>query len=336
MISLAEAYKDYFLIGAAVGPGSLKSHEKLIVKHFNCITAENAMKPASIRPSATEFDFTVADKLISFAKSHKMKVRGHTLVWHASTPDWFFEENGEPLGREEVIKRMENHIANTVGHFKGDVIAWDVVNEGLADSYWEEIKIPMEDNVFYRRNQWYNAIGEDYIALAFRAAHKADPDCALFYNDFNDAEPIKSRRIYELVKSLKADKVPVHGIGMQGHYNIYIPTPDQVAEAIELYASLDVDIQVTELDFSLFMQEDGTAFDAPPAELLEKQAERYGELFAVFRKYKKYISCVTMWGISDATTWLSNDPFKGRKNWPLLFDDNQQPKDSFYRVAEFL
>lgn len=320
--TLAEAYAGDFLIGAAVTAAVLDSHDDLM-RQFSCLTPENAMKPARLHPTENEYNFREADMIATYAGACKMKLRGHTLVWHNQTPDWFFLDGDQPASGQTVRRRMEDHIAAVAGRYRSYAYAWDVVNEAVSDKPGEP---PL------RQNHWLERIGPDYLAYAFRAAHKADPDALLFYNDYNETQPIKSLRIHDLIRTLKHEGVPIHGIGLQGHYDIYAPSLDEVAAAIEHYASLDVTLHITEMDISLYREGDRSSCDVPPEEWLAMQAQRYDELFALFRKYRRYISCVTMWGVADDVSWLSRLPSYQRKNWPLLFDDQHRPKEAFYRV----
>lgn len=326
MKTLAEAYRDYFTIGAAVVPDTPQQHADLL-PHFESFTAENDMKPALLHPSEEVYDFSRADLIANYTASHGLKLRGHTLVWHNQTPEWFFQDGDAPASRELALARMQSHIETVVGHFRGKAYCWDVVNEAISDD---------DEKPALRDTPWLRAVGDDYIAQAFHFAHKADPDCVLFYNEFNETRPIKAKRIYELVRDLRKDGVPVGGIGLQGHYNLYDPGMDAFAEAVELYASLGLPLQMTELDISLFAKGDESSLPAPTPELLERQAQYYGDLFAQLRKYAKYFTGVTFWNLADDKTWLSNFPVRGRKNWPLLFDENHQPKaEAYRRVVEF-
>ena len=184
-----------------------------------------------------------------------------------------------------------------------------------------------------RSTKWLEILGEDYIRHAFEAAHEADPNALLFYNDYNETEPVKRDKIYKLVRSLKEKGVPIHGIGMQGHWNIYGPSLDEIRQAIELYASLDLQLHITELDLSMFHFEDRrTDLLVPTEQMVELQEQRYEDIFRLFKEYRDVITSVTFWGAADNYTWLDNFPVRGRKNWPFLFDGELQPKKAFWRV----
>ncbi|WP_251549796.1 endo-1,4-beta-xylanase [Neobacillus muris] len=325
--SLKEKYAHFFDIGAAVNLKTIESQQEVLEKHFNSITAENDMKPAEVQPIEGQFTFEKADHLVSFAKKNGLKMRGHTLVWHNQTPEWFFQNsNGSPAAREQLLLRMKEHIEAVMHRYKGQIYGWDVVNEAVAD----------EGPDLYRKTKWLEIIGEDYIEKAFEYAHLADPDALLFYNDYNESVPEKREKVYQLVKSLVDKGTPIHGIGLQAHWNLTNPSLADIRTAIERYASLGLQLQLTELDISVFQHDDRrTDLTEPTSAMLEQQAERYEQLFQLIREYREVISAVTFWGAADDYTWLNDFPVKGRKNWPFLFDQNHHTKDSFWRVARF-
>lgn len=326
--ALHEAYAGLFKIGAAVNTGMLQREGELIARHFNSLTAENQMKFGELHPEENRYDFAAADEIAAFATRHKMGLRGHTLVWHNQTSDWVFTDpsTGGPASRELLLKRLKSHIDTVAGRYKGKIYAWDVVNEAVED----------KGDQILRSTKWLELIGEDYLLQAFRLAHEADPKALLFYNDYNETDPIKRVKIYNLVRSLLEKGAPIHGIGMQAHWNIYGPTVEEIREAIELYASLGVQLHVTELDVSMFRFDDKRAdLTEPTPEMEELQERRYEEIFRLFREYQSVITSVTFWGASDEYTWLDDFPVQGRKNWPLLFDTQHQPKRSFWRVVDW-
>lgn len=325
--SLKTVYDKFFDIGAAVNPYTLKHSESLIIEQFSSLTSENHMKPALLQPQEGVFTFDEADQLVTFAKKHGMKVRGHNLLWHNQTPDWFFEdENRKPASRKLLLDRLDTHISTVVDHFKEEVYCWDVVNEAVAD----------EGEDLLRKSKWLELVGEDFIEKAFEFAHKANPNALLFYNDYNESDPVKREKIYKVVKSLLDKGVPIHGVGLQGHWNLESPSIQDIRNAIERYASLGLKLHITELDLSCFTWDNQrTDMEAPTDEMLNKQAERYEEIFNMFREFSEVITSITFWGVDDSYTWLSDFPVKGRKNWPLLFDEKKQPKASFWKVVNF-
>ena len=321
-------YKDFFPIGVSVSPFSLNEPESsLIIKHFASLTAENVMKSALIHPEESRYSWDNADKIVNFAQAHGLLMRGHTLCWHKQTPAWMFKDNaGNPVSKEVLLARLKEHITAVVTRYKGKIYAWDVVNEAVDDN----------DSKFLRETEWYKICGEEYIAKAFQWAHEADPNARLFYNDYNTEFPGKRDKIYKLLKKLIDAGVPIDGIGLQGHWNINQPSEKDLRDAIEKFSSLGFKIQVTELDVSIYTSEEKDPADhlfTPERE--QKQIEKYKMVFGVFRDYKKFITGVTFWNVSDRSSWLDNFPIRGRKNYPLLFDQDLKPKKAFMQVIMF-
>lgn len=326
---MSKAYSDYFPIGAAVRPEDLDGpHGKLILEHFNSLTAENVMKFEHIQPREGKFTFEDSDKIVDFAVKNKMKIRGHTFVWHNQTPQWVFtNKSGENVSRDLLIERLHTHIKTICERYGDKIYAWDVVNEAIED----------KTDVQLRTSKWYEIIGEDFIDIAFKIAREEAPNAELYYNDYNNEQPKKLKKTYDLLKKLLDSGTPIDGVGIQGHWNIYDRDLfDNLKRAIELYASLGIKIQITELDVSMFEFEDETrTILTPTSEMLRLQAQVYEELFKIFRSYSDIIDGITFWGVSDAYTWKDNFPVRNRKDWPLLFDVNQEPKKAFFSVVNF-
>ncbi len=325
---LKDYYKDFFPIGVAVSPSSLTGAQStMILKHFGSLTAENVMKPAPIHPEENRYFWDNADLIVNYAMSNKMKMRGHTLVWHQQSPAWMFKDAaGDTVSKEVLLARLKEHITQVVSRYKGKVYAWDVVNEALDDN----------DSKFYRATNWYKICGEEYIAKAFQWAHEADPDALLFYNDYNTEFAGKRDKVYTLLKKLVDAGVPVHGVGLQGHWNINNPSENDLRDAIAKYSSLGIKIQITELDVSVYSSsETNPADNVFTAEREQKQLEKYKMIFRVFRENKNAITGVTFWNVSDKSSWLDNFPVRGRKNYPLLFDQNLKPKKVYLEVVKF-
>lgn len=330
---LKDYYKDYFDIGVAVSPRALTTDEAgLILSQFNSMTAENAMKIGPIHPKENEYNWNGADSIADFAKKHRLKLRGHTLCWHSQTPAWMFKDNeGNKVTKEVLLQRLKDHIMTVAGRYKGTIFAWDVVNEAISDKPGE----------YLRPSPWLEIIGEEYIAKAFQWAHEADPNALLFYNDYNEINPEKRKKIIRLVNELQQKGVPIHGIGLQGHWSIYEPTYDQLEQTLSDFSKTGLSLHITELDISVYPKEHSARerkasdFDTLYTEQKEKlQVEMYKNCFALFRKYKEHITSVTFWNISDRRSWLDNFPVRGRKDYPLLFDKNLKPKKAFYEVVD--
>ena len=323
---LREVFANDFLIGAAVNPKTIVSSAELLADQYNSITAENEMKFESFHPEENRYTFEEADQLVAFARAHGMKMRGHTLVWHNQSSDWLFAgENGGLTNKETLFARLEAHIDTVIGRYKNDIYCWDVVNEAVAD----------EGSELLRDSKWLQIAGDEFIPVAFELAHKADPKALLFYNDYNESNPVKREKIYTLVKSLLDRGTPIHGVGLQAHWNLFDPHLDEIRAAIERYATLGLTLQITEMDVSVFAFEDHrTDLSAPTETMLNVQARRYERFFDLFREYRDNISGVTFWGVDNGYTWLSGFPVRNRKNWPLLFDENHQPTESFWSVVK--
>lgn len=325
--SLARVYKDYFRIGAAVNIPSLKTHNELLKKHFNSITAENDMKPASIIPEKDEYRFENADSIMSFAERNNMLLRGHTIVWHNQTPEHFFlDDSGDLVSAEVLRNRLKLYMERVFEHFRVKAYCWDLVNEAVDG----------ESSEFFRKTKWLEILGEDYIEQVFCLAREIAPELQFFYNDYDAVIPEKRDKIYELLSGMLEKDIPFDGLGIQAHWNIVDFKYDDIKRALEKYASLDLDINITELDVSIYSRkEKKLKLEEPTVEMMTKQAEFYGKVFEIFREYKDIISSVTLWGIADDYSWL--DYFFGneRKNWPLLFTENHQPKEAFWKVVNF-
>jgi len=329
VISLREAYKDYFDIGAAVTPKNVVTHRDLILQNFSSLTCENQMKYALIQPEEGHFTFEDADVIVNFAKENGLKVRGHAPVWHSQTPNWMFYDGEKYASRELVYERMDAHMKAFAEHFGEAVYAYDVVNEATIDTYKPSF-FTFPGNDVYRQTQFLNTCGIDYLTHAFKTMAKVAPHAQLFYNDYNEYIPEKRERIVTLIKNIRENGGRVDGFGMQSHHNILNPCLDDVKKAIETYAAMDLRLHVTEFDISFYDDLRGPGRELT-AEDFAKQEKFFEDLFAIYRSYKDVIDNVTFWGTSDDCSWL-NHP--NRPNPALLFDADKQPKPVAYRIAE--
>lgn len=330
---LAETYESYFPIGVALSPRSLDNKDTiLIVKEFNSVTGENVMKMGPIHPEEGRYNWEQSDQLVEFAQRNGMKVRGHALCWHEQAPDWMFvDDKGNQVSKDVLLARLKDHIQTIVSRYKGKIYAWDVVNEAIAD----------DSTKLLRNSKWYQICGDDFIVKAFEYAHEADPEAQLFYNDYNADWPEKRDRIHQMVGDMIERGVPIHGIGMQGHWSLNNPTDTELRDAIQKYASLGMDIQITELDVSIYPWEKNRRERRPDEsdelspEVAKKQYERYQSFFEIFRENDEVITGVTFWGLTDAHSWLANYPVEGRRNYPLLFDHDGEKKKAYAGVVNF-
>ena len=321
---LKDTYKDYFLIGVAVNQRNVSNAEQaaLVKQEFNSITCENDMKPEPTEPQEGKFNWEAADRIANFCRTNGIKLRGHCLMWHSQIGRWMYSDNPT---KEVFFQRMKNHIQAVVSRYKDVVYAWDVVNEAMTDD-------PKAEDPF-RQSPLYKIAGDEFIAKAFQYAREADPNALLFYNDYNECDPVKSQRIYEMVKRMKENGVPIDGIGMQGHYNIYGPTEAEIDAAITKYKSIVKHIHVTELDIRVnaemggqlqFSREGVAVSDSVKQHL----ADQYARVFNVLRKHRDVIDCVTFWNLSDRDSWL------GQNNYPLPFDANYKPKMAYDYIKQ--
>ncbi len=346
--ALKDELASYFLIGGAIEPSQTRTATnsadvELLKKHFSSITAENAMKADTIGVSQGVYNFDPADEIVAFAKANNIMVRGHTLVWHRTSPEWFFEgdENDPATYHANVKARLEQYITDVVTHFGDDIYAWDVVNEVASDTPGE---------VYRTDSPWYIAYsvggsGEDYIEDAFRAARAANPNVKLFINDYSTESDSKRANVLAIVQDLIDKGVPIDGVGHQFHIGINT-NPDSIDEALTDVENLSSTLlnHVTELDASIY-NDPGSCFGTPatgcatdyganpPSNVLSMQAQLYRDLFEVFRAHDTTIDSVTFWGISDGHTWLNSWPVN-RTNRPLLFDRDRNPKLAFWAVVD--
>lgn len=320
--SLKEIYKDYFNIGAAVNPPVIQSHKDLILQHFNSLTCENEMKFGNIHPEENRYNFEPADKVYSFAKENNMLLRGHTLVWHWEIPEWLFKD----ADRETALARLDEHTRVLAERYP-DIYGWDVLNEGIDD----------KDGFLLRQDTpWLKTVGEDYFERVFEIAGKHLKDTTLFYNDYNEFDPVKREKYIRKIKEMQKAGAPVSGIGLQCHLGLnHAVNFDEFKQGMEDYAKLGLKIHITELDVSLYPMEDKEMHTAPTFEEYKTQVNVYKELFKVLREYKKEIETVTFWGAADDVTWLNYITTPHRKNGCLLFDEEHNPKEAFYAICDF-
>ncbi len=242
--SLKETFKGDFLVGVALNPRQFNDADPqttaAITHDFNCATPENDMKWEALEPKPNTFAFEQSERFVAFCRRHDLVVIGHNLCWHAQLPSWVSKPDPgqETLTKEVLLARLKNHVQTVAGHFKGRIHGWDVVNEAINDGDGE-----------YRNSVFFRLIGKEYIALAFRWAHEADPNAELYYNDYNlDADDAKRARAIELVKYLREQGARIDGIGLQGHYNLSTPTASKIGETIQMFADLGLKVMITELD----------------------------------------------------------------------------------------
>lgn len=350
--ALKLVYADDFLIGVALNDDQIQDREPgakaAVLQHFNSITAENEMKPEQLLPSPDVYDFSRADAFVAFGRDNGMFVVGHTLLWHVQTPDWMFTDaHGKANTAEAQLQQLRDYIQHVAGHFSGRVQAWDVANEVI------------DEDGSYRQSRWLKNVGDGDRLLreAFATAAIADPQAALYYNDFNTFKAEKRAGIVRLVKMLQAAGLRIDGVGMQGHWGIDSPSIAEIEQTIDTFAALGVKVMITELDIDVLPRPEATDkldadrhvdlpqdpvirrrldpyADGLPADVQQRLGTRYAELFALFQRKRDVIDRVTFWGLHDGQSWKNGFPVKGRTNHPLLFDRQLQPKPALDAVLQ--
>jgi len=343
--TLKSTVGKHFLIGTIVnddqvqGRGSDK-RDNIIRTQFNSIVAENCMKGECIHPEEDRFFWDDADRFVDYGIGNGMAIIGHCLVWHSQPPKWMFTDaKGNYVSREVLIERMRRHIYEVAGRYKGKIKGWDVVNEAI------------EDDGSFRKTHYYNIIGPDYIELAFRFAHEADPDAELYYNDYSMAKPGKRATVCKLVRDLKKKGLRIDAVGMQSHNGIDYPDLKEYEASIDSFAALGVKVQITEMEINMLPNPDSFGgaeistkyqYDAkynPYPDGLSKEMnrvfeDRYLAFFDIFRRHASQIERVTLWGVDDGSSWLNDWPIKGRTNYPLLFDRKFKAKPVVKKIMK--
>lgn len=339
---LKDYFRNDFYVGTAINTQTFTKPDEemlgLIQREFNAITTANALKWGPVHPSDEIWNFDVPDRFVEFGTRNKMYVQGHVLVWHSQVPSGLFEDgSGNQISKDTLLKKMEDHILPLVDRYKGRIHSWDVVNEAIT---------PEEG---FRKSKWYEITGPEYMERAFHLAHEADPACHLIYNDYGMNNPKRRDFVVELVRQYKKKGIPVHGIGMQGHYHLDSPDIAEIEASIEAFAGVGMRVHFTELDVDVlppagvrganvsdhaeYQKALNPYTEGLPKEISDKLSRRYEELFRLFLKHRDKIDRVTFWGASDDESWKNNFPVRGRTNYPLLFDRQRKPKDAWFAVT---
>jgi endo-1,4-beta-xylanase len=294
-------------IGTAVDMNALAkdaTYRQMVGDQFSTVTPENVMKWEVVEPQRGHYDFSAADELVRFARAHGQKVRGHNLVWHSQLPAWLTSGTWTPAQLRSILRQ---HIFTVAGHFRGQIWARDVVNEAIDDTG------KLRDSI------WSRALGESFIADAFRWAHQADPKAILFYNDYNiEGVNTKSTAVYNLVKRLRAQGVPIQGVGIQGHLSTDYPFPNDMLLNLRRFAALGVDTAVTEADVR-------HTLPSTPAKV-NAQAQGFSLMLQSCLLVRSCIS-YTLWGFTDKYNWVPYT-FPGQGE-ATPFDVNFKPKPAY-------
>lgn len=317
--SLAD--KNNIYIGAILnsqwfGGGLPGNYEQIHKTQFNIVVAENEMKFDATEPSEGRFNYGNGDKMVKYAKANGMRVRGHALAWHSQVPGWVEQKYGK--NKKELLRVLKNHIDNVVGHWKGQVDEWDVVNEAISNNepQWRGYSV------------WYQGIGPEFIDSAFVWAHAVDPDAELCYNDYNLEQGInpkaKAGFLLEQVKRWVANGIPIHCVGSQTHVEDtttdkhFIGSPDSLRSLAKELAKLNVKLKITELDIGFKSGINVSKSD------LERQGQTFRQYLDIILE-EPNADTYLIWGVSDKWSWLGGlNRQKG-----LIYDDNLQPKPAF-------
>jgi len=282
--------------GAAVAASKLSdsTYSSIVAREFNMLTPENEMKWDATEPSQGQFNYSGGDAIVTRAQSIGARMRGHTLLWHSQEPSWAQSMSGSALRTA-----MMNHVTQVATHYKGKIYAWDVVNEAFSD-----------DGSGGRRSSNLQSTGNDWIEVAFKTAHAADPAAKLCYNDYNtDGINAKSTGIYNMVKDFKARGVPIDCVGFQSHLSGNPPSDYQAN--LQRFADLGVDVQITELDIAS-----------------SDQANAYANVVKACLAVSRCTG-ITVWGVRDSDSWRTGTN-------PLLFDNNGNKKAAYTAVLDAL
>jgi endo-1,4-beta-xylanase len=335
-ISLKEALKDKFYIGTALSVAQLTGadtlSERVARENFSAIVPENCMKSMFLQPAEGSFFFDEADKLVAWGEANGMWITGHCLVWHSQAPEWLCTDgNGKNVSPETLAARLKSHITAVVSRYRGRIKGWDVVNEAiLEDGSW-------------RKSKLYEILGEEFVPLAFRLAHEADPDAELYYNDYSMAFEGKRSAVVRLVKTLRERGLRIDAVGMQGHIGMDYPAIEEFEKSLLAFAEAGVKVMVTELDLTVlpspnpnvgaaveasfaYQQSLNPYADGLPDSVAAAWTGRMSDFFRLFLKHQDKISRVTLWGVCDGDSWRNGWPVPGRTDYALLFDRQGKAK----------
>lgn len=337
--TLKEAFKSNFLIGSAVNDNLVSKKdslgEQIVLTEYNTITPENSMKWMYMEPEQGKFEFETADKYIDFSTKNDIAFIGHNLVWHSQLAGWVEKIES----KEELSASLKNHVQTVAARYSGKIHGWDVVNEALN-----------EDGTL-RNSLFLKQLGPDYLINSFKWAQEADPKAELYYNDYNMTRQEKRAGAIKLVKDIQASGARIDGIGMQAHWGLEDPTLEEIETSILEYSDLGIQVMITEFDITVLPNPwdlegaevsqnfEGSEHMNPytkelPDSVNTQLAQRYKDIFSLFKKHSDKISRVTFWGINDGVSWLNSWPIEDRTNYPLLFDREYNRKPAYYSVLE--
>lgn len=299
-----------FLMGTAAGQKPLREHfayRETLAHQYASLTPENELKWVGTQPRRGQYSWCSSEALVQFAELHGMAVRGHTLVWHEQLPDWLTSRR---WSKAELTAILRDYIHTVVGHYRGRIAQWDVVNEVVGDDGQ------------LRRTLWLDLIGPEYLELAFRWAHEADPKARLYLNEYGaEALGAKSDGVLALVRTLRRRGVPIHGVGLQMHVDSTAWRGERDVRAnLARLAAAGVDTAITEMDVTI----DAASAQAQgprPGGPLDRQARTYRTMLDVCLDSPRCVS-LTTWGFTDRYSWRAS-------GLPLVFDRKYEPKAAY-------
>lgn len=337
--SLKELFKSKFKIGVALNKNQIRKKKQeeneLIKKEFSSLTAENIMKWEEIHPKKDKYNFKISDLLVKLSEENNQDLIGHTLVWHNQIPDWVTRKgDGSLVSDNTLYRNIFDHISSVAGRYSGKIKGWDVVNEAILD------------DGSYRENDFYKISADEYIFKSFEIAHKIDPNAELYYNDFSMYKPEKCDAAIRIANKILERGLRIDGIGLQAHWGLDYPSIDEIETSILKIHEAGFRVHFTELDIdvlpNLWEIEGADLSDnfksndqlnpyksSLPDSISDLLSNRYSEIFELFDKHNDKIDRVTFWGLSDGHSWKNDWPAKGRTNYPLLFDRENNPKKAY-------
>ena len=350
--TLKDAYAGRFVIGTAFDPGNYSEVEQANIKaNYNIVTPENCMKPGPIHPSENTYAWDRPDTLVKWCEDNHMEVWGHNLCWHAQTANWFFKApDGGQVSRELLIERFKSHVITVVGHYKGRIKGWDVVNEAIADG--GNANTATTENLRGAPTGLASSVPNS-SPWPSNGPMKPTRRRSCITTITTSESGYKHASSMVLLKRLIAEGAPITGVGIQGHWDSHPDNLPDIERAILDYKSLGLKVSISELDVAITGVNSGgfclarsaghgRAGPAPQAATnpgslatragesqtgLQRQATAYAHLFQLFDKYPGTIERITLWGINDRRSWRSSQR-------PLLFDAQMEPKPAYQAVLD--
>ncbi|MBC8154294.1 MAG: endo-1,4-beta-xylanase [Bacteroidetes bacterium] len=311
-----------FPIGAALNPNLLTSspaYRQTAQREFSSVTAENYLKMGNVHPAQDRYDWTGSDVLVNFAEQNKQRMHGHTCIWHQSVPAWVTNFQGDSLAWEGLFK---SHIQTVIGHYKGRIASWDVVNEAFTD----------EGTL--RPSIWLTHLGPDYVARAFQYARQADPAVKLFYNEYgHEYSPKRTAAVVALAADFKRRGIPLDGLGLQMHTHIGMADAS-IETAIRAVAATGLMVHISELDVRV-NQAKKAGYVLNDADT-QKQRQKFASIVRAYRTLvpKAQQHGITTWNVGDGDSWIPK--FCSCVDFPLPFDTQYAKKPAYEGLLDGL